>query len=136
MTHVDSSPRPAGVTVVVVLTYLSGILGLLGGLLEILVSRNSSVQAQLGAGSGVIVASGVVSIVVGLVTILVARGLRHARRAARLTITVVMAVQIAASLAVLLIGTSQPLSPIVQIVVSALVIFLLWSGAAKSYFRH
>ena len=118
------------------LTYLSGILSILGGLLVLLVSRSSSAQAQLGAGSGVLLGAGIVSIVIGVVTILVARGLRHGRRTARLIVTVVMALQVITSIVALLTGTSQALSLIVQIVISAAVIALLWSGPAKSFFRN
>ena len=82
MTRADNLERPRAVTVVVVLTYLSGILSVLGGLLLVLVSRNSASQAQLEAGSGVLLTAGIVSIIIGIVTILVARGLRHGRRAA------------------------------------------------------
>ena len=121
---------------VVVLTYLSGILSVLGGLLILLVSRNSSVQAQLGAGSGVLLGTGIVSIIIGVVTILVARGLRHGRRTARSIVTVVMALQIITSAVALFGGNAQALSLIVQIVVSAAVIALLWTGAAKTFFQH
>lgn len=136
MTRADTVQRPRGVTVVVVLTYLSGILSILGGLLVILVSRSGSAQAQLGAGSGVLLAAGIVSIVIGVVTILVARGLRHGRRSARLIVTVVMALQIITSVVALFTGASQALSLIVQIIVSAVVIALLWSGSAKPFFRN
>jgi hypothetical protein len=136
VTRANKLQRPPGVTVVVVLTYLSGVLSILGGLLVLLVSRNSSVQAQLGAGSGVLLAAGIVSMVIGVVTIVVARGLRHGRRTARLVVTVVMALQILTSAVALFSGTSQALSLIVQILVSAVVIALLWSGAAKSFFEH
>ena len=128
--------RPGGVTVVVVLTYISGILSVLGGLLIVLVSRNTSVEAQLGAGSGVLLAAGILSMIIGVVTILVARGLRHGRRTARLVVTVVMALQIITSVVALFSGTSQTLAVIVQILVSAVAIALLWSGAAKPFFAH
>ena len=121
---------------VIVLTYISGILSILGGLLVLLVSRNSSVQAQLGAGSGVLLSTGILSIVIGVVTLLVARGLRHGRRTARLIVTVIMALQIITSAVALFTGASQALSLIVQIVVSAVVIALLWSGTAKLFFQH
>ena len=47
-----------------------------------------------------------------------------------------MALQIITSIVALFTGNGQALSVIVQILVSAAVIFLLWSGAAKSFFRH
>ena len=121
---------------VVVLTYLSGILSILGGLLVVLVSRNNSAQAQLGAGSGVLLSAGILSIIIGVVTLLVARGLRHGRRTARLIVTVIMALQIITSVVALFTGASQALSLIVQIVISAAVIALLWSGTAKPFFQH
>ena len=121
---------------VVVLTYISGISSILGGLLVVLVSRNNSAQAQLGAGGGVLLSAGILSIIIGVVTLVVARGLRHGRRTARLIVTVIMALQIITSVVALFTGASQALSMIVQIAISAAVIALLWSGTAKPFFQH
>ena len=121
-------------TIVVVLTYISGIMSILGGVLLLLVSHNTNVEAQLGAGSGVLLTVGILSIIIGLATILVARGLRHGNRRSRLLVTIVEALQIIASVVALFTAASQSLSLIVQIVVAAAVIALLWSGSAKPFF--
>ena len=83
-----------------------------------------------------LLSTGILSIIIGVVTLLVARGLRHGRRTARLVVTVVMALQIITSGVALFTGASQALSLIVQIVISAVVIALLWSGTAKPFFQH
>ena len=125
-----------GVTVVVVLTYLSGILSIIAGIVLVLVARNAAAQAQVGAGSGVIRTLGILSLVLGIVTVLVAGGLRHGRRAARLVVTVVEAIQILAVIGQLSTGGSQVLPALGQIAVPVAVILLLWTGPAKGFFRR
>ena len=132
----DTDTRPRGVTVVVVLTYLSGVLNIIGGLVAVLLASNTQAQAELAAGRGVILAAGIFGIVVGLVTLLVARGLRHGRRSARLAVTVVMALQIVGGIVTATGGQSQILNGVVQIAIAAAVIGLLWSGPAKHFFRR
>ena len=129
-------PRPRSVTVVVLLTYLSGIFSIFAGLLVVLAASNTQAQEELGALRGVILAAGVFSVVIGLVTLLVARGLRHGRRAARLAVTVAMTLQIVGGTVTATGGQSQILSGVVQIVIAMAVLGLLWSGSARQFFRH
>ena len=56
MIPAGSTRRPSGVTLVVVLTYISGIFSLLAGLLVVLVANNAEAQVSLGAGRGVVLA--------------------------------------------------------------------------------
>ena len=135
MTISDGVRRPVGVTVVVVLTYLSGVLSLLAGFATVLLSRSTAAQAQLGAGRGVILAAGILGIVLGVVTLVVAGGLRHGRRSARIIVTVVEVVRIAGSVGQLG-GGSRSVSDIVQIVLAFAVLGLLWSGPAREFFRR
>ena len=128
--------RPRGVTVVVVLTYLSGILNIISGLVVVLVAANAQAQAALGASRGVILATGILSIVIGVVTLVVAGGLRHGRRVARLVVTVGMVLQILGGLFTVTGGHSQILSGLAQIVIAVAVIALLWTGEAKQFFEH
>ena len=128
--------RPRGVTVVVVLPYLSGILNLLSGLLVVLLAANAQAQAALAVGRGVLLAAGILGIVIGIVTLLVAGGLRHGRRVARLVVTVIMVLQIVGGIVTATGGQAQLLSGLVQIAIAVAVIALLWTGEAKQFFRH
>ena len=134
----ESAPvhRPAAVTFVVVLAYISAVVNLLSGILLVLLAGNTQAQDAVGAGRGVIIAGGVLSILVGIVTFLVAGGLRHGRRGARTVVTVVLAIQVVAALATLAIDHSGISQLLVQIAVSVAVIALLWTGAAKDYFQQ
>ena len=128
--------RPRGVTVVVILTYLSGFLDILSGLLVVLLASNAQAQAALAVGRGVLLAAGILGIVVGIVTLVVAGGLRHGRRGARLLVTVIMVLQIVGGIVTATGGQAQLLSGLVQIAIAVAVIALLWTGEATQFFRR
>jgi hypothetical protein len=102
----------------------------------VLLASNAEAQASLGAGRGAILAAGIFSIIVGIVTLLVAGGLRHGRRSARLIVTLIMALQIISAIVTATGGQSQIGQAIAQIAVAAVVTWQLWSGPAKEFFRN
>ncbi len=123
-------------TFVVVLAYISAALNLLSGIVLILLANNTQAQGAVGAGRGVIIAAGVLSIIVGLVTFVVAGGLRHGRRVARMVVTVVLTIQVVAAVVTLIVEQSGIGQLIAQIVVALAVTALLWTGVAKDFFRN
>ena len=78
----------------------------------------------------------ILGIVIGIVTLLVAGGLRHGRRVARLVVTVIMVLQIVGGIVTATGGQAQLLSGLVQIAIAVAVIALLWTGEAKQFFRR
>ena len=104
MTDAIPTGRPRAVTFVVVLTYISAVLNILGGIFLVIFAGNTQAQSAVGAGRGVLVAFGIFSIIVGVITLLVARGLRHGSRVARMVVTIVMGLQAVGALVALTTG--------------------------------
>ena len=84
--------RPGSVTVVVVLTIISGILTLLGALFLLLLGGAASLASNV---SGVaVLIFGILYLIFGIVTIAVGVGLRNGSRFARILVTILMVIDI------------------------------------------
>lgn len=127
--------RPGGVTLVAVLTWISGLLSIIGGGALIIVRDDADVQRSTGAESSTLVIVGLVSIIIGLVTIAVANGLLRGSGFARFLVTVLMLLEIVAGIYMIVKLPGQGVSAWVNIVIGVVVILLLWSGRASAFFR-
>lgn len=130
-----SNARPGGVTLVAVLAWISGLLGIVGGVLLILARNNADVLESLKGSSGVVVGAGVVSIVIGLITILVANGLLRGSGFARGLVTLLMVLQIIGGVYALLRLPTPDASAWLNIVIAVVVLLLLFSPRANAFFR-
>lgn len=133
-----SRPRPpARVIVVVVLTYIAGILDIIAGILLILLRYDDTVRAE-GAAYGVTL-WGAAMILLGLLTIAMASGLTRGRNTARIFVTALMAVSLVFSVIDVVINpadASSWWSLAIGGVISALVILALWVGRSAEFFRR
>jgi hypothetical protein len=122
--------RPGSVTFVAVLTYINGILNVVGGVI-LLITRDQ-VAGSAGGGVAGITTAAIISILLGIIVIIVARGLLRGSPGARVVVTVVMVIDILNGL--LLLFTNQVASGIVQILWSLLIIVLLFTRRANGFF--
>lgn len=122
--------RPGSVTFVAVLTYLNGILDIIGGVV-ILLTRDQ-LTGPGGAGAAAITTSAIVSLLLGIVTVIVARGLLRGSSVSRALVAVVMVIDILNG--VLLLFTSQVVTGVVQILWSLLILALLFTRRANAFF--
>ena len=127
--------RPGGVTFIAVLVWIQGALDILAGIL-LLVGQNVEGAADSFGGRGGLVTTAILYILIGVVIILVARGLLRGSRGARLVVTVVEVITLAGAVFLLIASPPQALSAIVTGAVALLVILLLWTGRAATFFRH
>ncbi|SDH23402.1 hypothetical protein SAMN04515691_2631 [Leifsonia sp. 98AMF] len=122
--------RPGSVTFVAVLTYINGILNVIGGVI-LLITRDQ-VAGSAGGGVAGITTAAIISILLGIIVIIVARGLLRGSPGARVVVTVVMIVDIVNG--VILLFSGQLASGIVQILWSLLIIVLLFTRRANGFF--
>jgi hypothetical protein len=127
--------RPGSVTVVVVLTIISGILTLLGGLFLLLLGGAATLD-RLNVSGGAVVIFGILYLIFGIITIIVGIGLRNGSRLARMLVTILMVIDIISAITSLIwFQTSQTLtSGIIAIIVSVIVLALLWNRRASEFF--
>ena len=123
--------RPGSVTFVAVLAYLNGILNIIGGVVT-LFPRNSMVpSSDAGAVAG-ITTSAILSIILGIVILIVARGLLNGSRFARGLVTVVMILN--AISGVILLFSLQFFSGILEILWAVVMLALLYTRRANAFF--
>ncbi|MET3568308.1 putative membrane protein [Leifsonia sp. 563] len=122
--------RPGSVTFVAVLTYINGILNVIGGVI-LLITRDQ-VAGSAGGGVAGITTAAIISILLGIIVIIVARGLLRGSPGARVVVTVVMIIDIVNG--VILLFSGQLASGIVQILWSLLIIVLLFTRRANGFF--
>lgn len=129
-----SARRPASVTLVVVLTWISAVLAVLGGLLLIVVG--SITGGAAGLTPGVLGGIGVAYVILGLITGAVAARLARAGNGARLLVSVLVVLQIAGGIAAIsTVGSGSTVTQaLVSILVGIVILLLLWNARANAFF--
>ncbi|MFF1634268.1 hypothetical protein [Leifsonia sp. NPDC058248] len=123
--------RPGSVTFVAVLAYLNGILNIVAGVV-LLVTRGMSPASQSAAAAAGVTTSAIISLVFGVVTLIVAGGLLRGNPVSRGLVTAVMVVNVVNG--ILLLFSLQLGQGIVEILWALLIVGILFSGRANSYF--
>ena len=128
--------RPGSVTIVVVLTIISGILTLLGALFLLLLGGAASLTSNV-SGAAVLV-FGILYLIFGIVTIAVGVGLRNGSRFSRILVTILMVIDILGGVANMIWFRSNRTvtSAIVTIIVSVVVLALLYNRRASEFFAR
>ena len=87
--------RPVGVTVIVVLLWIQGLFGIVGGLILFFERNNVDVIHEVNASSGTIGATGIIVVIVGIATLLVAVLLAQGSDFARWLVAIISIVDLA-----------------------------------------
>ena len=131
----DSIARPGGVTLVAVLTWISGALEILGGTLLLFQTSIASTVEQFGGASQLIV-SALVSILIGAVIIVVAVGLMRGSNGARIVVTIFEGLSILSSVFLAIAYPAGAIGEYFGIAIALVIIALLWTGRANAFFRN
>lgn len=131
----NSIPRPVGVTVVAVLTWISGLLDIVGGSLLLVQAGVDAAVAKLG-GALPLIGSGLFTVILGVVVIIVAVGLLRGNNTARVTITVLEGLSIVGSVFLAIAYPPGAIGEYVSVAVAVVVIALLWMGRANAFFGN
>jgi hypothetical protein len=123
--------RPGSVTFVAVLAYINGVLNIIGGVV-VLFTRNSMVRASDAGALTAITTEAIVSIILGIVILVVARGLLDGSRFARGLVTVVMVLNAIGG--VVQMFSLQFFSGILEILWAIVMLSLLYTRRANAFF--
>jgi hypothetical protein len=126
--------RPGGVTLVAVLTWISGLLDIISGSLLLFQTSVSATVEQFG-GESQLIASALLRILIGVVIIVVAIGLLRGNNASRVVITVFQMLSITGSVFLAIAYPAGAIGEYFSIAVAGIVLILLWTGRANAYFR-
>jgi len=130
----NSVARPGGVTLIAVLVWISGALDILGGTILLFQTSVASTVEQFGGASQLIV-SALSTILIGAVVIVVAVGLMRGSNGARIVVTVFEVVSIAISVFLAIAYPAGAIGEYFGIALALVVIALLWTGRASTFFR-
>ncbi|GAA1447733.1 DUF7144 family membrane protein [Leifsonia poae] len=126
--------RPRSVTVAAALTWLSGTVNLVTGVLLLFQLGNADLVARFGNAALVIVMA-VAVMILGVVILIVSSGLFRGSNGARIVATIFQSASILAAIALSIRAPSFLLASVVSIVVSITVIASLFNDRAAEYFR-
>lgn len=126
--------RPGGVTLVAVLTWISGLLDVIGGSLLLFQTSVDATVERFG-GSSQLIASALFTILVGVVVIVVAVGLLRGNNASRIVITVFQMLSIVGSVFLAIAYPAGAIAEYFSIAVAVIVLLLLWTRRASAFFR-
>lgn len=124
----DKGPRPFGVTIVFLVIIVTGLYSIVLGVVR-LFDRDET---------GLSVAAALSMIVIGLIYVLVARGIARGGRGSRFLVSVVALLSIVSALWVWIssAGHGLWLTALVQILLSLIVLALLYTQRARMYFAR
>ena len=128
-----SIQRPTTVTIIAVLLWISGALGITSGIILMFQSNDESVVEGLG-GTGALYSAAVSSIIVGVIEVVLALGLLRGNAAARMIITVLEVLSIIGSLFLAIAYLGVAVGEWLGIVISIVVLLLLWSRRSSAFF--
>lgn len=127
--------RPGGVTLVVVLAILNGLLSIAGGIILILTRNSSEVERAAKAGATTLLVLGIVVLVIGLVYLAVASGLANGNDGSRLITNVFTVLSLLVSIWAAWQSTGSAQIQAVSSGLMAIVILVaLNSAKAKAFF--
>lgn len=124
MTMAGNGSRPIGVSVVFVLILIAGVLAVAAGIWR-LVNREDGVGAV----------AAVASLAIGLVYLLVARGIAQGNRVARFVVALVTVLGLVTSTWTLFVRPALWVNLTIQIVLGLAVLALLYTARARQFFR-
>ena len=121
--------RPGGVTLIVVLAVISGILNILSGIFVIIDRHDHRLLSESGASADELIWAGIFTIIVGIIVILIAGALGRGSRGARLVFGIFAVLNLAGGLvaAFSYVG-EQRTTGIISAVIWAFVLYLLYGS--------
>ncbi|UOQ88121.1 hypothetical protein MUN74_12580 [Agromyces endophyticus] len=126
--------RPGGVTFIAVLVWISGLLDIIGGTILLFQTSVAATVESFG-GASQLIASAIVSILIGVVVMIVAAGLLRGSSAARLVVTIIEVISIASSIFLAIAYPAGAIGEYLSAVISVIVIAMLWTRRASAFFR-
>ena len=130
------SERPASVTIVVVLTWVVAILAIIGGLFALF--SPSTYIGELGWSNSQVRLQGAITVIVGLITAILANMLGSGSKFARLLGSLLMILRLigGALLALLSFGSVAFWVGITSALLALVVLWMLWNARAGAFFNH
>lgn len=122
----DTIKRPFGVTIVFVLILIAGVLGLVAG---VLVLFNRGDNETVGW------TYGLVTILMSVIYLLVAKGIANGSRVSRLIVGIITVLHLLSGVWIAIVSSGHRLTGVVQAVLALVILFMLYNARASRFFR-
>lgn len=129
-----SAARPGGVTFIAVLTWISGLLDIIGGTILLFQTSVAATVEQFG-GASQLIASAIIAILIGAIVIIVAGGLLRGSPGARIVVTIFQVLSIATSIFLAIAYPAGAIGEYFSVAIAVIILAFLWSGRANAFFR-
>ncbi len=129
--------RPVGVTVLVILLWVQALIGIAGGVILVILHHNRSVIHNTHQSASALLAIGIVALVIGVVTALIAYALSRGSNFARWIVALISALELAAAIytAIRVHGDSR-IGAIVNGAIALIILYILFGErGSQEYFR-
>jgi hypothetical protein len=128
--------RPGGVTLLLVLLWLQALIGIAGGVILIIVHNSASVIRNAHQSASTLLAVGIATLIIGLITALIARGLGRGSNFARWIVGLISVLQLAGSIASLIrVHGESRIAAAVDGVIALIILFILFAErGSREYF--
>ena len=127
--------RPGGVTLVAILTWLSGLVEVYNGSV-LLFQRDEPATIERFGGESTLILIAVVTLLVGVALLVIGVGLLRGSNPARVAATIVEGLAIIGSAFLAVAYPAGVIVEIVSIAIALIVIALLWTRRANAFFRR
>ncbi|GLK17289.1 DUF7144 family membrane protein [Herbiconiux flava] len=128
--------RPGGVTLVAVIVWISGALQVIGGVIGLITASTTAEANGAPDTAGALTTGAIVSIVLGIITVIVGAALLRGSQLARVLTTIVLALNLASAIYLLAAVPSSLWQGVVNAALALLGIILLYTRSANAYFRR
>jgi len=122
----DTKSRPFGVTLVFILILITGVLGLIGGILVVF-NRNGDDTASL--------TYGIVLILISVIYLLVAKGIANGSRVSRLIVGALTLLSLVGGIWIAITASGSRITGLVQAALALIILFMLYNRRAGQFFR-
>jgi hypothetical protein len=122
----DTKSRPLGVTLVFVLILIVGVLGLIAGVM-VLFNRGDNATVGL--------TYAIVTIVISLIYLLVAKGIANGSRFSRLIVGIITLLSLVGGIWIAIVASGSRMTGVVQAALALIILFMLYNARASRFFR-
>jgi hypothetical protein len=122
----DTKSRPFGVTLVFIFILIAGVVGLIAGTVVLL---NRGENEALGWTYGLI------TILISLIYLLVAKGIARGNRGSRLIVGILTLLSLVGGIWVALVASGSRMTGIVQAAIALVILFMLFNARASRFFN-
>lgn len=138
MTEVEArAQRPVGVVILMVILWIQAVIQMIGGIVLILARNDADVLAQTDLSSGGMLAAGVVAILIGAITAIIANAIGRGSNFARWIVAIIATINLVSGIVLVFSITGHVISTgLAEVVLALITLYILFGErGSKEFFK-